>query len=128
MKDKLQSRRATIHGQVSVSDLVIIGEAFKECNRRQDILKSIDKAGLNRFRRQIHFDDPVLQRNDHMLARKKLAIVGGFFAGLHVFQHRHQFKVARNQDQMSLANNNFILIFKSIHINQSAACEGTGIA
>jgi len=73
MKQNLQSRRATNHEQVSVADrIAIIGEAFQECNDRQYILRSIEKSGLNPFTRQVHFDDPVLQRNDWMLRRKEV--------------------------------------------------------
>jgi len=83
MKQKLDARRDSNHEQVTVAErIAMIGEAFKECNKRPAILESIEKAGLNPFRRQIHFDDPVLQRNDRMLTKKKIVFSGGFVAGL----------------------------------------------
>jgi len=60
----------------------IIGERFQVCNRHQDILRSIEKAGLNLSRPQIHFEDPILKWNDRILSRMKVVNAGGFVAGL----------------------------------------------
>jgi len=74
-------------------------------------LESIGKAGLNPFRRQIHFEDPVLQRNDRMLRRKKIVFSGGFVAGLQNIAVPGQTSTEDEQEPMSITLTRFVFGF-----------------